>query len=107
MAIETALGNSMQHIVTTDENSAKAAINYLKQRDGGRATFLPLTTIKGYQLNEKGLEACQGFVGTASALCSCNPQYSGILNSLLGRIVIADNLNNAVTIAKNIAINSA
>lgn len=100
VAIETALGNSMQHIVTTDENSAKAAINYLKQRDGGRATFLPLTTIKGYQLNEKGLEACQGFVGTASALCSCNPQYSGILNSLLGRIVIADNLNNAVTIAK-------
>lgn len=100
VAIETALGNSMQHIVTSDENSAKSAINYLKQRDGGRATFLPLTTIKGYTLNEKGLENCQGFVGTASELCSCEPQYIGILNSLLGRIVIADNLNNAVNIAK-------
>ncbi len=100
VAIETALGNSMQHIVTADENSAKAAINYLKQRDGGRATFLPLTTVKGYNLNEKGLESCQGFVGTASQLCTCEQQYIGILNSLLGRIVIADNLNSAVAIAK-------
>lgn len=100
VAIETALGNSMQHIVTADEESAKAAINYLKQRDGGRATFLPLTTVKGNVLNEKGLDNCNGFVGTAAELCSCQPQYTGILNSLLGRIVIADNLNNAVNIAK-------
>ncbi|MEE1155063.1 MAG: chromosome segregation protein SMC [Acutalibacteraceae bacterium] len=100
VAIETALGNSMQHIVTEDENSAKSAINYLKQRDGGRATFLPLTTVKGSPLNEKGLDTCQGFIGTASQLCSCQSQYIGILNSLLGRIVIADNLNNAVSIAK-------
>lgn len=100
VAIETALGNSMQHIVTADENSAKSAINYLKQRDGGRATFLPLTTVKGYPLNENGLESCQGFVGVASQLCTCQPQYEGILNSLLGRIVIADNLNSAVAIAK-------
>ncbi len=100
VAIETALGNSMQHIVTSDEESAKSAINYLKQRDGGRATFLPLTTIKGTVLNEKGLESCQGFVGIASQLCSCEPQYIAILNSLLGRIAIADTLNNAVSIAK-------
>lgn len=100
VAIETALGNSMQHIVTSDEESAKSAINYLKQRDGGRATFLPLTTIKGNVLNEKGLDTCQGFVGIASQLCSCQPQYNPILNSLLGRIVISDNLNNAVSIAK-------
>ena len=100
VAVETALGNSMQHIVTSDEESAKAAINYLKQRDGGRATFLPLTTVKGSTLSEKGLEQCRGFIGTASELCSCNEEYTGILNSLLGRIAIADNLNNAVNIAK-------
>ena len=100
MAVETALGNSMQHIVTSDEESAKAAINYLKQRDGGRATFLPLTTVKGSTLSEKGLEQCRGFIGTASELCSCNEEYTGILNLLLGRIAIADNLNNAVNIAK-------
>ncbi len=100
VAIETALGNSMQHIVTADEDTAKAAIGLLKKRDGGRATFLPLTTIKGYQLNEKGLNNCSGFVGVAAELCSCEPKYTGVLNSLLGRIVIADNLNNAVAIAK-------
>lgn len=100
VAIETALGNSMQHIVTADEDTAKAAIGLLKKRDGGRATFLPLTTIKGYQLNEKGLDNCSGFVGVAAELCSCEPKYTGVLNSLLGRIVIADNLNNAVAIAK-------
>ena len=100
VAIETALGNSMQHIVTADEDTAKAAIGLLKKRDGGRATFLPLTTIKGYQLNENGLDNCSGFVGVAAELCSCEPKYTGVLNSLLGRIVIADNLNNAVAIAK-------
>ena len=100
VAIETALGNSMQHIVTADEDTAKAAIGLLKKRDGGRATFLPLTTIKGYQLNEKGLNNCSGVGGVAAELCSCEPKYTGVLNSLLGRIVIADNLNNAVAIAK-------
>ena len=100
VAIETALGNSMQHIVTADEDTVKAAIGLLKKRDGGRATFLPLTTIKGYQLNENGLDNCSGFVGIAAKLCSCEPKYTGVLNSLLGRIVIADNLNNAVAIAK-------
>ncbi len=100
VAIETALGNAMQHIVTDNEESAKSAIQYLKQRDGGRATFLPLTTIKGNVLNERGLEQCQGFVGIASALCSCDAMYNGILYSLLGRIAVADNLSHAVDIAR-------
>lgn len=100
VAMETALGNSMQHIVTDNEESAKNAIQYLKQRDGGRATFLPLTTIKGNVLNERGLEQCNGFVGIASELCSCDTMYNGILHSLLGRIAIADNLNHAVEIAR-------
>lgn len=100
VAMETALGNSMQHIVTDNEESAKSAIQYLKQRDGGRATFLPLNTIKGNVLNERGLEQCNGFVGIASELCSCDAIYNGILHSLLGRIAIVDNLNHAVEIAR-------
>lgn len=100
VAIETALGNSMQNIVTDNEESAKSAIALLKKRDGGRATFLPLTTVKGNVINESGLKSCNGFLGVASELCSCELQYVGILNSLLGRIVIADNIDNAVNIAR-------
>lgn len=100
VAIETALGAAMQNIVTSTEEDAKRAIGMLKQRDGGRATFLPMTTIKGNVLNERGLDGCDGFVGVASALCSCEEQYSGILHSLLGRIAVAEDLNSAVAIAK-------
>lgn len=99
-AIEIALGAAMQNIVTTDDNDAKRAIAYLKQHDGGRATFLPMSTIKGRELGEKGLEQCSGFVGIAAQLCSCDECYSGILQNLLGRIVIAENLDYAADIAK-------
>lgn len=100
VAIETALGAAMQNIVTGTENDAKSAINMLKKRDGGRCTFLPMTTIKGKSFNESGLDRCEGFIGIAQTLCSCAPEYSGILSSLLGRIVIAEDLNCAVKIAK-------
>ena len=99
-AIEIALGAAMQNIVTADDNDAKAAINYLKHHDGGRATFLPMSTIKGRELNETGLEGCEGFIGIASSLCSCEDCYKGILSNLLGRIVVAQNLDCAVKIAK-------
>ena len=99
-AIEIALGAAMQNIVTETDADAKAAIRYLQQHDGGRATFLPMTTIKGRELNETGLDRCEGFVGIASALCTCEDCYKGILSNLLGRIVIADHLDHAVTIAK-------
>lgn len=107
VAIETALGAAMQNIVTSTEEDAKRAIGLLKQKDGGRATFLPMTTIKGGVLNERGLEACGGFVGIASGLCSCDAQYNGILHSLLGRIAIAEDLNSAVAIAKRFPTGSA
>ena len=100
VAIETALGAAMQNIVTGTEYDAKSAINMLKKRDGGRCTFLPMTTIKGKSLNESGLDRCDGFIGIAQELCSCSPEYNGILSSLLGRIVIAEDLNCAVKIAK-------
>lgn len=100
VAIETALGAAMQNIVTSTENDAKAAIAHLKRLDGGRCTFLPMTTIKGRQLNETGLEKFSGFIGIAQHLCTCNSEYNGILSSLLGRIVVAQDLDSAVKIAK-------
>lgn len=100
VAIETALGAAMQNIVTNTDDDAKQAIRYLKSSDGGRATFLPLNTIKARELNERGLDDCYGFVGIAAELCSCEDKYRGILYSLLGRIVIAEDLNCATSIAK-------
>ena len=100
VAIETALGAAMQNIVTESDEDAKQAIRYLKSTDGGRATFLPLNTIKSRELHENGMEDCYGFVGIASELCSCEPKYRNILGSLLGKIVIAEELNSAVAIAK-------
>lgn len=99
VAIEIALGAAMQNIVTSTQEDAKRAITMLKQKDSGRATFLPISTIKGRELNESGLDDCYGFIGIAADLCSCDEQYRGILYSLLGRIVIADDLNCAVAIA--------
>ncbi len=100
VAIETALGPAMQNVVTGTEEDAKRAIAMLKQRDGGRATFLPLTTIKGNRLRESGMEGCAGFIGVACDLCTCKEQYTGILHALLGRIAVAEDLNCAVAIAK-------
>ncbi len=99
-AIEIALGAAMQNIVVTNDADAKNAIHYLKQHDGGRATFLPMSTIKGREFRESGLERCNGFVGIASELCTCDSSYNGILSNLLGRIVIAENLDRATQIAK-------
>jgi chromosome segregation protein len=99
-AIETALGAAMQNIVTNTDEDAKQAIRFLKSTDGGRATFLPLNTIKARELRENGLDDCYGFVGIAAELCSCEDKYKGILYSLLGKIVIADDLNCATAIAK-------
>lgn len=100
VAIETALGAAMQNIVVNTDEDAKQAIRYLKSTDGGRATFLPLNTIKTRELRENGLDDCYGFVGIASELCSCEEKYINILGSLLGKIVIAEDLNSATAIAK-------
>ncbi|HCI59857.1 MAG TPA: chromosome segregation protein SMC [Ruminococcus sp.] len=100
VAIETALGAAMQNIVVNTDEDAKKAIRYLKSTDGGRATFLPLNTIKSRELRENGLDDCYGFVGVASELCSCEEKYNNILGSLLGKIVIAEDLNSATAIAK-------
>ena len=99
-AIEIALGAAMQNIVVGSDDDAKQAIRYLKSTDGGRATFLPLNTIKPRELRENGLDDCYGFIGIAAQLCSCDSKFSNILSSLLGKIVIAEDLNSAAAIAK-------
>lgn len=99
-AIETALGAAMQNIVVNTDEDAKQAIRYLKSADAGRATFLPLNTIKSRELRENGLDDCYGFVGIASELCSCEEKYDNILGNLLGKIVISEDLNSAAAIAK-------
>lgn len=100
LAIETALGSAMQNIVVGNEDDAKKAIFALKSKNIGRATFLPITTVKGYEISEPNLTKCKGFIGISSNLCNCDTQYSNILKFLLGRIIIADNIDNAIAIAK-------
>ncbi len=96
IAIEIALGAAMQQIVVGSEVDGKAAIQYLKRTGGGRATFLPLSSIQGRGLQETGLETCRGFVGIAAALVSCDQQYRGIVDNLLARTVIVSDMDAAI-----------
>ncbi|MBQ8797700.1 MAG: chromosome segregation protein SMC, partial [Oscillospiraceae bacterium] len=100
VAIEIALGGAMQQIIVDNEQDAKSAIAYLKRTGGGRATFLPISVIKGKALNEKGIEDSRGYVGIASELVTCDNRYRGIVDNLLGRIVITENIDTAVATAK-------
>ena len=101
IAIETALGGNIQNIVTDDENTAKKMIGFLKREKAGRATFLPLTSIENTQefktpevLDEAGV------LGLASKLVSTRKEYANVAKAMLGRIVVVDNVDNAVKIAK-------
>lgn len=100
VAVETALGAAIQNIVTDSENDAKRAINFLKESNAGRATFLPISAIRGRTLDEKGLDDQFGFVSIASELVSADKKYSEIIKSLLGRTAVADDMDCAVAIAK-------
>ncbi len=100
IAIETALGAAIQNIVTDDENTAKRAINFLKDNRAGRATFLPLTSVKSRPFTEKGLENCEGFVDMADKLLEFDGRYSEIIGSLLGRTAVVDNIDNGIAMAK-------
>lgn len=100
LAIETALGAQLQNIVTETENDAKKAIAFLKESRAGRATFLPLTAIKGRVLEEKNLDDCFGYINLASELVEYDKKYTEIIKSLLGRTVVAEDLDAAIVIAK-------
>ena len=101
VAIEIALGAGMQSIVVDREEDAKNAIHLLKQREGGRATFLPLSAIQGHELKENGLEQEQGFVGIASQLAGYDEKYAAIFRDLLGRTVVVEDMDCAIAMARN------
>ena len=99
-AIETALGGNIQNIVTEDEETAKSMITYLKRTKAGRATFLPLTSIKNPQeFNNKQVLNEKGVIGLADELVKIDKKYQNVAKSMLGRIVVVDNMDNAVRIA--------
>lgn len=97
LAIETALGGALQNIVTDTSENAKQAIYHLKNRKGGRCTFLPLDNIKGEKIK---LNQGFGVIGIGCELLSYDNRFDGIIKSLLGRCVIVDNIDNALKTAK-------
>lgn len=100
LAIETALGGTTQNIVVQNEEVAKRCIQYLKNINGGRATFLPITSIRSKDFNINKVFDEFGYIGLASELVSCNEQFNNIKRNLLGRIVIMDNIDCATVTAK-------
>ncbi len=99
-AVEVALGAAMQNIVASTEADAKRAIYYLKNNHIGRATFLPISNIKGRSLDEKGLNDNLGFVDIAANLVSCDGRYKEIVSNLLSRVAVVDDMDCAIGIAK-------
>ena len=100
IAIETALGVTAQNIVVSDERAAKQSIAFLKENRAGRATFLPLDTVKPSRFDERARLSDDGIIGLASELVTYDSKYENIISSLLGRIVVADNLDAASVSAK-------
>lgn len=102
VALETSLGGALQNIVTEDEYAAKAAIEALKRGGAGRATFYPMTTIRAGQRNrdEESAERAPGFIGWGDSLVGTAEEYRAIVSSLLARVAVFDNLDNALAAAK-------
>lgn len=98
IAIETALGGTIQNIVTDTEDTAKKMIQYLKDNKYGRATFLPLSSVDGRSSRREPLDGEKGFIGYASELVTVEAKYAGIAEYLLGRCVVADNIDSALRI---------
>ena len=101
-AIDMALGAAQQNIVTQNEETAKELINYLRQNRLGRATFLPMSAIRPNGLSDRDRQVLTmpGCFGVASDLVSCAPEYRAIIENLLGRTVIADNLDHGIAIMR-------
>ena len=99
-AVEIALGAAMQNIVVSTESDAKKAIAYLKQNNIGRATFLPISAIKARHIEERNLDDNFGFVDIASNLVECDAQYRDIVDNLLGRVIVAEDIDCAIGISK-------
>lgn len=103
-AVETSLGANLQHIVVADESVAKAAMFTLKQAQAGRATFFPLSSMRGTEPTGEVRAAAnfRGFVAVADTLVKCDERFRGVVSNLLGRTVVFDNIDNATAMAKQL-----
>ncbi len=99
VAIEIALGAAMQNIVVGNKQDGKAVLAYLKRTGVGRVTCLPISEMQGKKLTESGLNQCRGYLGIASELVSCDKQYKGIVDYLLARTVLVQDMDAAITMA--------
>ena len=99
-SIEASLGAYMQNIITNDESSAKFAINYLKKNNLGRVTFLPMNIIKSNKIDTRNIKVGTSFIGIASDLIKFDDKYRNIIENILGRTIIIDNIDNAIKFAK-------
>ena len=101
-AMDMVLGNAQQNVVTEDEETAKAMIEFLRKNRLGRATFLPVTSVKPRRMTEKEQEVLSmpGCLGVASELISCDEHFRGVVENLLGRTVVADNLDHGIAIMR-------
>ena len=99
VAIEIALGGAMQNIIVGDKQDGKAVLSYLKRTGIGRVTCLPISEMEGRKLTENGLDKCRGYVGIASELVSCDDQYRGIVEYLLSRTVLVQDMDAAIAMA--------
>lgn len=100
VAVETALGTAAQNIIVDTEGTAKYAIEMLKRTNSGRATFLPVSSIKSREFTEKGFEDEFGYIGIASELVDCDSRFREIVKYLLGGTVVAEDIDSAVSIAR-------
>ena len=100
VAIETALGAALQNVTVNNQETAKLCIRHLKETGGGRATFLPLTSVRGSLMDAHGVENEEGFEGIASELVDCDEKYKGIIRFVLGRCAIIEDIDTATVIAK-------
>ena len=99
-AIEMALGTQIQNIVTDTEEEAKKLVNYLRDNKLGRASFLPISSVKGQKLTGVNYRRIDGVIGIASELISYDRKYEGIILDLLGRTVVVDDIDNGIKLAK-------
>ncbi len=99
-AIEAALGGAMNNLAVETEEDAKRAIEYLKSGKKGRVTFMPVSSVSGKRLQADGVEKCRGYIGNAADIPEVDSRFSQIMENLLGRTVVVDNIDNGIAMAK-------
>ena len=101
-AIDAVLGNVLQNIITENESDAKTAIEYLKKIKGGRATFLPISEVKGRLLDEREFKGEEGYISLASAVVNCKEKFQGVVNEILGRTLLFKDVDSAIRFSRKV-----